>query len=298
MAGECGKKLTDNAVVTLLQNLSSSSYDNLYDDVWVNGEWPFDIEDIVRPYDKLDHIIVPSRVRVFRSLTSICDTISCSAKCHPLVRDEHPIVLSDIEARTKGSEVFQRPLDNLTTRQENELSTQIQLDPINNPSQSDQKKPHHGTQFPNPFEQEHGDRALDVVSILGHSGIGKTIFLFYTLLLRLHAKKPTLLVMDPHTVTLFLSGGAFNLPLTAISVASPIVPRDTWCLVDSISDIEDVPGVIVRQDLFTIQAASPRPNCVRWLGKTVETDRYVMCSFSLAELVIAYEAFPSSLNPY
>ncbi|KAF8644886.1 hypothetical protein AX16_008215, partial [Volvariella volvacea WC 439] len=278
MAEECGGKASDMS--DLLRFAMQSAYHNLYHEVWTNEKWPFIREEVVR-HNPLKSIQVPSEVHAFAPWES-CRTMFQILRCRPFVRDEYHVVLADIiECRKRGVSVFHRPLDGGMGQQTVQSGNQADLAGTQNPTQ-------HDALFPNPFAQDHDGPALTGVSILGQSGIGKTTFLFFILLLRLHAKMPTLLMIEPDTVTLFLSGGVFDLPLTYLSLADRIIPQDVWCLVSN-RLVDDVPEPIVWCcSGVIIQTTSLHPHRLEWVKKTERVYRYFMHPFSLPELIIGW----------
>ncbi|KAK0216046.1 hypothetical protein IW262DRAFT_1464536 [Armillaria fumosa] len=131
------------------------------------------------------------------------------------------------------------------------------------------------TTYPNPFLRSKDSNSASKVKgviITGQPGIGKTIFLYYVLLLRLQASQPTILVTHPERVD-----------------AMYIVPATAWCLVDTNESLETVPAPISNAPFFILQAASPKAKHFQWANKTIGILQYVMKPFSLSELIIGYE---------
>jgi len=125
------------------------------------------------------------------------------------------------------------------------------------------------------------------VIITGHPGIGKTMFLYYLLVLRLRNRQPTFFHYSPGFVVLFDNRG--------VSVVSPIVgdsaaPNDAWALIDSNTKVKSVPWIFEKSDSpnFVVVAASPCSK--RWrslLHNRSDTKLWIMEPFTLQELLQA-----------
>ncbi len=115
---------------------------------------------------------------------------------------------------------------------------------------------------------------------------GKSIFLYYILLLRLQAKKPTILVLNPNVVTVFLQQGVFSVAIAHFNSVAMLIPDSAWCLVDSNQELKHPPQFIIQSPFFIVQAASPIKDHISWKDKTLGVWEYFMKPFSLSELIV------------
>ncbi|KAK0200934.1 hypothetical protein DFS33DRAFT_1090415 [Desarmillaria ectypa] len=124
--------------------------------------------------------------------------------------------------------------------------------------------------YPNPFKEfkESAPKAKGFI-IIGHPGIGKSIFLFYVLLLRLQASKPTILVTHPDKVTLFLQHGIFSISMADFKAAVHIIPNTAWCLVGCNESLKTVPEAIFNTPFFILHAALPKRKHLQWQNKAI-----------------------------
>ncbi|KAI0297393.1 hypothetical protein BC826DRAFT_165340 [Russula brevipes] len=122
------------------------------------------------------------------------------------------------------------------------------------------------------------------VIITGHPGIGKTMFLYYLLVLRLRNRQPTFFQYSPGFVILFDNRG--------VRVVSPVIgdpdaPNEAWALIDSNIHVKSVPWIFATSDCpnFIVVAASPRSE--RWKSlfhNRSDTKLWIMEPFTLEEL--------------
>ncbi len=173
----------------------------------------------------------------------------------------------------------------------------------------------HGESHANPFQGQEIDAKLKGYIVLGHRGIGelskcrfyirpmiltipgKSIFLYYVLLLRLQAKQPTILVRHPEKVTVFLQQGVFSVSMGDFTSVAKLIPDNTWCLVDSNQMLQGVPLSITEAPFFIVQAARARRDHLDWQNQVVGIHRYVMKPFTLSELIVGYEHFVHFFYP-
>ncbi|PBK71841.1 hypothetical protein ARMSODRAFT_1083199 [Armillaria solidipes] len=144
-------------------------------------------------------------------------------------------------------------------------------------------------EYSNPFLRYKDSKAASKVKgfiITGHPGIGKTIFLYYVLLLRLQASQPTILITHPERVIVFLRRGPFSISMADFEDAMQVIPTTAWCLVDANESLETVPETIINTPFFILQAALPKRKHLQWANKTIGILQYVMKPFSLSELII------------
>jgi len=163
--------------------------------------------------------------------------------------------------------------------------------------------------FANPFL----DLSADFVSemgafiLLGHPGIGdlsrflnriesyyiplgKTIWLYLALVLRLEAGLPTIFQSLPNRLFFFNDEGVhilkYSLSASAMDFKAEF-PPSTWCLVDSNLELNTVPGFIRNLSLFVVQASSPRPERIEWEKKEQRASlEYFLKPWTPSELIM------------
>ncbi|KDQ10884.1 hypothetical protein BOTBODRAFT_177771 [Botryobasidium botryosum FD-172 SS1] len=158
----------------------------------------------------------------------------------------------------------------------------------------------------NPFSEPEALRAIlpRIFIPLGHPGVGKTLWLYYTLVLRLAVGLPTIFVNNPNHLYTFNHSGAFifkdyESPFedNAGEMFKCCITRDCWCLVDSNAHLIGVPEFIMSQNRFVVQAASPHAERTKWTQKTpYEYTHYFMRPWTLSELIAGFNlasALPS-----
>ncbi|EJD01764.1 uncharacterized protein FOMMEDRAFT_169808 [Fomitiporia mediterranea MF3/22] len=123
--------------------------------------------------------------------------------------------------------------------------------------------------------------------ITGTPGIGKSMFLFYVLALRLIAQKTTVLHYDGVHSIVFHENGVFK--LTDISHVLRDLPWDAWFLVDSNKDVKEVPTQFIKacrtSPRVLLVAASPRGDRLTF-SKDMDILIMWMDPFHLWELVV------------
>jgi hypothetical protein len=120
--------------------------------------------------------------------------------------------------------------------------------------------------------------------------VGKTVFLYVLLVLRLQARLPTIYQSRNSHLYYFSDNGVFRIHLTSELIATDFQSQfhpSTWCLIDSNLSLDTVPVFIQDLDLFILQASSPRPHRFEWAKKaTSPVRRYFMKSWTLSELFV------------
>ncbi|PBK92689.1 hypothetical protein ARMGADRAFT_1080759 [Armillaria gallica] len=295
----------------------SLAYWHIYLENWGSGVSPFIQEEVPRDdKDVRINVKVPKKTWAFCPDSAISDFLFERLRTRPFVRREYEQALSDIlevvrtgkKNITVGNEDEYEAEPEEQDIGEEEHIDQMSLDPAVTDTKRfreeesdfanirEQKKRHLGTTFDignqvgtidespveylNPFQEVDSESALKAKGfvIMGHPGIGKTIFLYYVLLLRLQASQPTILVTHPDKVTIFLRHGVFFVSMTDFEDVMHVIPTNAWCLVDA------------------NETALPKRKHLRWANKTIGILRYVMKPFSLSELIIGYENFITSFT--
>jgi hypothetical protein len=132
--------------------------------------------------------------------------------------------------------------------------------------------------------------------------VGKTVFLYVLLVLRLQAQLPTIYQSRSSHLYYFAKDGVYLIHLTPSLIATSLKSqfhKSTWCLIDSNQSLDTVPMFVQDLDLFIIQASSPRPHCYAWMDKATRTvSRYFMKSWSLPELLVGYVTYLLISEPF
>ena len=114
------------------------------------------------------------------------------------------------------------------------------------------------------------------------------------LVLRPHARLPTIWQDSPHSFYAFLDEGVFRVthddpdPSSFLDLADHL-SKHTWILFDS--NLNNVAPNTATMDLFIVQAASPRSENFTWPGKK-SVGMWYMTPFTQQELLMAYVMFP------
>ncbi|OAX43112.1 hypothetical protein K503DRAFT_862489 [Rhizopogon vinicolor AM-OR11-026] len=131
-----------------------------------------------------------------------------------------------------------------------------------------------------------------VVIVSGTPGNGKTLFLYFLLRCRLHAKLPTILQLDSGGFLLFSEFGVHDFsaspfpPYDASTLA--IIAPNIWCLVDSNEDNHTPSYFIQSSTLPIIHSASPCQSRVHWMNKiNFPSWTYYLPPFTLQEAIVA-----------
>ncbi|KAF8068650.1 hypothetical protein FPV67DRAFT_1780143 [Lyophyllum atratum] len=151
----------------------------------------------------------------------------------------------------------------------------------------------------NPFLNQRSHTVTSVGFILtGHPGIGKTAWLQLVLVLRLHAKLPTIYQVGPRLTYLFDSSGVERI-ITDLNAdiiegfkdaceaeAGPDGPLPIWALIDSNLDLTGVDPLYLTYKIFVVQTPSPRANHLEWIKKqSITVPVFILQPFTLAELI-------------
>ncbi|KAL1735038.1 hypothetical protein EV714DRAFT_268313 [Schizophyllum commune] len=131
-------------------------------------------------------------------------------------------------------------------------------------------------------------------ALTGHPGIGKTMFLAFALLRCLERHWTVLLHLSAENIYIFNSRGVWKMdPFVDVDDLEQALPLTTWCLVDSNASIKSMPYKISTLELFTVQAAAARRECISWLSKrNTPSSCYLMHPMSVEEAQIAFSLYP------
>ncbi|KIM46478.1 hypothetical protein M413DRAFT_8313 [Hebeloma cylindrosporum] len=124
------------------------------------------------------------------------------------------------------------------------------------------------------------------VTLIGHPGIGKTLFLLYVLVCRMLASLPSICMEENDTAYIINSSGVKKVNVTALN--STLITDDSWCLVDSNDRLPEVPKAITALRKFIIQTTSPHAERTDWWTKFPRrVYRFFMREWDLQELIAA-----------
>ncbi|KAF8646920.1 hypothetical protein AX16_007012 [Volvariella volvacea WC 439] len=133
----------------------------------------------------------------------------------------------------------------------------------------------------------------------GSPGIGKSIWLFFVLILRLHAKLPTVYQVSASRLWFFSHDGVSSSSSTSEGAVTDFAtyvgrdPRDVWLnpfyiwgLVDSNQQLRTVSSKFSLKTVFAIQTPSPRNERMERLKKWSSRHQiFIMKLWSVAELI-------------
>ncbi|KAH8109905.1 hypothetical protein DFH11DRAFT_840452 [Phellopilus nigrolimitatus] len=146
--------------------------------------------------------------------------------------------------------------------------------------------------FLNPFlTDNYGKNNYKVtrgVVVLGHPGIGKSLFLHFILCLRMLAGQPTIFQSRAKNFYILNDEGVFRVDCptqTSPYEFHQFLPRSTWYLIDSSIHLKNIPETAFELGFFIVQAASPRKDCLEWLKKCPNASMHFMKPWSLSELI-------------
>ncbi|KIL71128.1 hypothetical protein M378DRAFT_201760 [Amanita muscaria Koide BX008] len=166
------------------------------------------------------------------------------------------------------------------------LSTQPVLPPQNNTVEGP-------IRFYNPFFDNEVQSKECAVTVLGHPGIGKSLWLIVVLVLRILAGYPTIYYSSSNILYIFNADGLYRVDPTNLEFKRARAPfykaisPQYWCLVDCNRDVVDVPFFLSRTRAFIVQTASPRSERIDWVKKYQSTStRYFTKNWTLPELII------------
>ncbi|KAF8069237.1 hypothetical protein FPV67DRAFT_1112863 [Lyophyllum atratum] len=170
-----------------------------------------------------------------------------------------------------------------------------QASTIHNPD--DQSRPE------NPFLNQRSHTVKSAGFILtGHPGIGKTAWLPLVLILRLHAKLPTIYQVGPRSTLLFNGSGVERIMtdlnediIRGFKKACEVDgPFPIWALIDSNLDLTRVNPLYLTSEIFVVQTPSPRANRLEWKKKqNIKAPEFILQPFTLSELIAGRQLQPT-----
>ncbi|KIK61025.1 hypothetical protein GYMLUDRAFT_260992 [Collybiopsis luxurians FD-317 M1] len=142
------------------------------------------------------------------------------------------------------------------------------------------------SEYPNPFQNHPQSSVVAGIVVTGHSGIGEPY-----VSRRPRAMNLPTLFLEERRVYVWQNGQLYSGLLDYCSTRDfrVILDKTAWCLVDSTSQVKDVPCSLYQAGRFIIQAAdSPIRERVRWEDKASMMVNYLfMRDWSAAELIAA-----------
>ena len=93
----------------------------------------------------------------------------------------------------------------------------------------------------------------------------------------------TIFVQDKYYGDVFTATGVFR--ISKFQIARYKLSTSVWVLVDSDTELTSVPEWVRRLGYFVVQAASPRPERLKWEKKNIGVFRYILKLWSLEEAV-------------
>ena len=128
------------------------------------------------------------------------------------------------------------------------------------------------------------------------------MLLYVLLVLRLQAQLPTIYQSRASHLYYFADDGVYLIKLIPSLISTNFKSqfhKSTWCLIDSNQSLDVVPVFIQDQDLFIVQASSPRPHCYAWIDKaTGPVYWYFMKPWTFPELLVGYVTYLLISEPF
>ncbi|EJC99432.1 uncharacterized protein FOMMEDRAFT_160480 [Fomitiporia mediterranea MF3/22] len=152
----------------------------------------------------------------------------------------------------------------------------------------------------NPFKELQVQKVLSdkasCIFVTGTPGIGKSLFLYYILALRLLAQKSTVLLYRKGRCLIFHACGIYSMTLDQLDTVVYRLPMETWFLVDSNEDVGPAPLFLFKRCRTTprliVVATSPRSERMTFRDD-LESPRLWMRPFKEKEL---YEAMGTQVR--
>ncbi|KIK65015.1 hypothetical protein GYMLUDRAFT_382066 [Collybiopsis luxurians FD-317 M1] len=113
------------------------------------------------------------------------------------------------------------------------------------------------------------------------------MFLQFIWCLRRAANLPTLYMDSASVAIVWKDGQQYHADWASLIAPErdDLIPKATWCLIDSNIELEAIPDQFIDFGRFLIQAASPRPIRFKWRSKMPTVDYFVMKDWSCEELI-------------
>ncbi|EJC99444.1 uncharacterized protein FOMMEDRAFT_160497 [Fomitiporia mediterranea MF3/22] len=152
----------------------------------------------------------------------------------------------------------------------------------------------------NPFKELQVQKVLwakaPCIVVTGTPGIGKSLFLYYILALRLLAQKSTVLLYRKGRCLIFHECGVYSMTLDQLETVVGLLPMETWFLVDSNEDVGPAPHFLFKSCRTTprliVVATSPRSERMTF-REDLQSPRLWMHPFKEKEL---YEAMGTQVR--
>lgn len=117
---------------------------------------------------------------------------------------------------------------------------------------------------------------------------GKTIWLSFLLIMHVLSGLPTIYQTEKDKFYIFTNDGVSKVSTHVdMHQLKQALPANTWCLLDSNTELDDGPGRFIPTKFFMIQTASAREKNLRWRSKAEHNILYFMRPWTLAELIVA-----------
>ncbi|KAK0467017.1 uncharacterized protein EV420DRAFT_660246 [Desarmillaria tabescens] len=138
--------------------------------------------------------------------------------------------------------------------------------------------------------------------ITGHPGIGKTLFIYYLLILRLLDGLPTALQIGYTNSFIFFDASGVYIIMHHLSTSSlqRYIPKGTWALVD---DVVSLPGEeenifsLYGSPFFVVHACSAQPRYFDYAKKKRASSTYYMLPFSWREIILCRQLLRQPVVP-
>ncbi|KAF8524245.1 hypothetical protein JB92DRAFT_3109660 [Gautieria morchelliformis] len=145
----------------------------------------------------------------------------------------------------------------------------------------------------NPFYNTVPSNVTGAVTLLGHPGIGKSLWAILVLVLRILAGRPTIYHSQSQICYVFNADGLYVVNLGDAGLQSErwrfyhAISSDYWCLVDCNRTVQGVPESLSCLEAFIVQSASPRIQRLEWRKKYEAVSiEYYMRPWTLSELIM------------
>ncbi|KAG5652927.1 hypothetical protein H0H81_003070 [Sphagnurus paluster] len=143
--------------------------------------------------------------------------------------------------------------------------------------------------FNNPFPQNAGQTELSAFILTGYAGIGKTLWIYFVFILRLHARLPTILQVTSTRLIFFSEDGVNDEEddKHVLGFVDRWGNNRVWALIGT-DDIPDIYRTYGIRSIFILQASPPHYDLLRWTDKLCgEKPKFILNPWTFAELICA-----------